>query len=172
MDPYPEHYREEEESLDIKKYLYQILYHWWWFALSIFIAMTIAYLVNRYSEEVYQVSSSVIVQDETQAGSVEDILNELSRVRNRKLKAVTENEISILKSYKLARMAVDELNFGITYTAVGRRGIAETQLYNRCPFVVKLDSSKNNTLYHPVNITILSDKKYQLDIFCRIKLKY
>ena len=40
MDQYPEIYR-EEESIDIKKYLYRILYNWWWFALSIFLALTL-----------------------------------------------------------------------------------------------------------------------------------
>ncbi len=164
MDNYPEYFR-EEEGIDIKKYLFQILYHWWWFAISIFIAMTAAYLVNRYSENIYQASCSIIIGEEgSQAGSAESVLEELSRVRNKKRKAVVENEISILKSYTLTRMAIEELNFDITYIAKGRRGIAEQKLYKNSPFRVVLDTTKNNMIGYPVGITILSKDTYRLDI--------
>ena len=88
--------------------------------------LTIAYLVNRYSQEVYSASCSVIVgEEQSGTGTIEGVLDELSRLRNQKRKAVVENEISILQSYSLARKALEELDFGITYTAVGRRNIAE-----------------------------------------------
>ena len=141
MENYPNNQQQlllpEEEGIDIKKYIYLILSHWWWFGIAVFVALTIAYLVNRYSQEIYSASCSVIIGEEKSGtGTIESIMDELSRVRNRQRKAVVENEISILKSYKMARLALEELEFGITYTAVGRRGIAETQLYKRSPFIV------------------------------------
>ena len=164
MEPNYQNTFHEEESIDIKKYIFQILYHWWWFALSIFIALTIAYVVNRYSEKVYQVSCSLVIGDEaSKSGSAENILEELSRVR-RVRRAVVENEISTLKSYKMARAALEELDFGITYTAIGRRGIAETKLYHNCPFTVLLDTTKPNQTGQRIEITILSEKKYLLNI--------
>lgn len=155
----------EEEGIDIKKYIYLILSHWWWFGICIFVALTIAYMVNRYSQKVYSADCSVIVGEEkTGAGSIESILDELSRVRANKRKAVVENEITILKSYKLARMAIEELNFDVSYVAVGRRGIAETQLYKNCPFIVEFDTSQANMAGYPVFVTILSAEKYRLSI--------
>ena len=162
---YPE-YIQEEESIDIKKYIFLVLSHWWWFAISLFIALTIAYLVNRYSEKMYEVSCSVIVgEEEPQAGSVESILDELSKVRNRRRKAVVENEISILKSYKMARIALEELDdFNISYIAVGRRNIAESKMYNKCPFYVVPDTSKTNISGYPVSIFIISKTEYKIEI--------
>ncbi|NJK86760.1 MAG: hypothetical protein HC906_13105 [Bacteroidales bacterium] len=163
MNQYPEYIR-EEESIDIKKYLFQILFHWWWFAISIFIALTVAYLINRYSEKIYQTSCSLVIGEEaSKAGSAESMLEELSRVRRVK-KSVVENEISILKSYRMARMALEELDFGITYVAVGRRGIAESKMYKNSPFYVVLHSSKPTLNGYPVNITILSDDTYSISI--------
>ena len=39
----------QEENIDIKKFLMRLLANWYWFALSLFVSITIAYLVNRYS---------------------------------------------------------------------------------------------------------------------------
>ena len=59
----------EEEGIDMKKYIFLILSHWWWFGISVFVALTIAYMVNRYTQNYYQVSSSIVVGDEFQSGS-------------------------------------------------------------------------------------------------------
>lgn len=155
----------EEEGIDIKKYIFLILGHWWWFAISIFVSLTIAYLINRYTQVVYSASCSIIVGEEkSETGTIENILDELSKVRTNKRKAVVENEITILKSYKMARMALEELDFNVDYIAVGRRGIAEMQLYNQCPFIIEIDTNQFNLINHGVFITILSDKEYRLDI--------
>jgi tyrosine-protein kinase Etk/Wzc len=155
----------EEEGIDIKKYIYLILSHWWWFGISVFISLTIAYLVNRYTQKMYSADCSVIVGEEKAgSGTIESMLDELTRVRANKRKAVVENEISILKSYKMARMAIEELDFGVSYVAVGRRGIAESQMYKSCPFIAEFDTSETNMVAYPIFVTILSAEKYQLTI--------
>jgi len=164
MDPY-ELQTQTEEGIDIKKYIFLILNHWWWFAISVFVCLTFAYMVNRYSQKIYQASCSLIIGDQgSQAGSIDNMLDELSRVRTAKRKAVVENEISVLKSYKMARMALEELNFNIAYTEVGRRGIVEAQLYNQSPFIVIPDTSKPNLASYPIYITILSKDRYHIMI--------
>jgi tyrosine-protein kinase Etk/Wzc len=156
----------EEDSIDIKKYIFLILSRWWLFGISIFISLTIAYLINRYSAEVYQVSSSMVIGEEgTQAGSIESMLYELTRAKKSRRKAMVENEISILRSYSLSRMAIEELpEFNITYMAVGRRGIAESQLYRNCPFVVIPDTLGSNAQGFKVNVIILSKEKYRIEL--------
>ncbi|HEX2395417.1 MAG TPA: GNVR domain-containing protein, partial [Bacteroidales bacterium] len=170
MDQYPEIYR-EEESIDIKKYLYRILYNWWWFALSIFLALTIAYLINRYSEDIYRATCSVIIANEnTPRGDIESVIEEMTNIRNRRTKAVVQNEITVLKSYKMASAALDKLDFTITYTAVGRRGIAESKLYNSSPFIVIPDTSKPNLYNYPVTISILSPTTYRITLDDKIQV--
>lgn len=155
----------EEEGIDIKKYIFLILSHWWWFAIALFVSLTIAYLVNRYSQEVFSASCSIIVgEPDARVGSVESILDELYRVRGKKRKAVVENEMSILKSYKLARLTLEELDFGVTYTAIGRRNIAESQLYNSSPFTILVDTTSLKEPKGIFNIVILSDKKFTIRI--------
>ena len=69
-------------------------------------------------------------------GDVESIIEDMTNIRNRRTKAVVQNEISVLKSYKMAHAAIVNLDFNISYTAVGRRGIAESKLYKNSPFFV------------------------------------
>jgi len=165
MEEYPEIYR-EEDSFDIKKYLFLVLRNWWWFAISIFIALSIAYIVNRYSEEIYSNSCTLIIGEEgSQSGSIENVLDELTRLRTRRTKAVVSNEISVLKSYAMARKALEELpDFDITYIVVGRRGIAESRMYTTSPFILIPDTLKNNVVNHRIDVTVLSETKYRLDI--------
>jgi len=155
----------EEEQLDIKRLIFRVLGNWYWFAISIFAFLFIAYLINRYSEKVYSVTSSVIVKDDDNSkgfSGAENLIQGLKLVRNTKS---VQNEIGILQAYTLALQAVSELpDFNVTYVAVGRRSIKEQKLYTNSPFKVNLDTSKVNMLNYPVFINILSKDKYQLEI--------
>lgn len=155
---------QEEEGIDLKKFSSLILSSWWWFAISIFLGLTTAYLINRYSQKTYRSTCTVIVGEEKRSGSIDDILDELSKVRNKRRKAVVENEISILKSYKLARTAIEELDFQITYSIKGRRGIAINQIYHDSPFNVILTDGEYNRTNYPIDIVILGNNKYNLRI--------
>ena len=151
----------EEEGLDIKKYIFKILTNWYWFVLTIFIGLSIAYYINRYAEEVYTVVASIVLNDNQSAGSIDNIFTEyLGRYRRR---AVVENEISVLKSYRLAEQAIDELEeFWITYIAYGR--IRERLLYKNAPFIVEVDTSEYNLVNYPVFISDVKENRFRLEI--------
>ncbi len=161
----PDYPPQEEDTLDIKKYLFLVLSNWYWFALSIFVGLFIGYLVNRYSVNVYSIQSTLIVRDDESSKGftgAENLIQGLKLVKNTKS---IQNEIGILKSYSLAYLTISKLEeFNITYIGVGRRGVVKTELYTRSPFMVILDSSKNNNAGYPVNITILSNQKYLVEI--------
>jgi len=154
----------EEEQLDIKQLLFRMLANWYWFAISVFITLFIAYLVNRYSEQTYGISSSVIVRDDDQTKSfvgAEQLIQGLRLTKNTKS---VQNEIGILQSYSLARQTIEELDeFKVTYVAVGRRGIKEQKLYYKAPFKVIIDSAFVNRINYPVFVNILTKDEYRLE---------
>ncbi len=155
----------EEESVDIKKYLFLMLSKWYWFALSIFVGLFIGYLVNRYSVNVYNIQSSLIIKDDDNTKGftgAENLIQGLRLVKNTKS---VQNEIGVLKSYSLAHKALSQLEeFKITYVGVGRRGVVKRELYTSSPFKVYLDSTKENLFGYPINITMISKDKYLLEI--------
>ena len=150
----------QEENIDIKKFLMRILGNWYWFAISLFITITVAYLVNRYSEPIYSVTSTIIVRDDEKGkglSGAEQMIEGMEMFRSRKN---IYNEMGILQSYELTNRTLKDLvDFEITYINVGRRGIKESKLYNHSPFVVNIDTSFTQRRAYPVNITLLSNEK-------------
>ena len=155
----------QEESIDIKKFLFKILSHWYWFAISLFIALSAAYLVNRYSEPVYSVSATVIVRDDAKGKGLTGAENVIEGMEIFTSRMNVMNEMGILQSYTLAKQAIDSLkDFEISYVLVGRRKIAEAKLYNNSPFTVNYDTAYAQLRGYPVDITILSNEEYRLQI--------
>ncbi len=155
---------QNNENIDIQKFLYKIFANWYWFALTVFIAISIAYFVNRYSDPVYKLSAFVLIQDKenTLSGGIENILEEQGILR-RTRKKVVENEIAILKSYKMVKEAIEQLNeFDISYFSVGR--IRTIERYKACPFKVILDTTKQNLFNTPVYVKLINNEVYSLQI--------
>ncbi|MDT8308875.1 MAG: polysaccharide biosynthesis tyrosine autokinase [Bacteroidales bacterium] len=153
----------EEEGIDFKRYIALFVNNWYWFAIALFIALSIAYGINRWSEEVYTVSASLLIQDEenTLSGSEGFILGGDMFKSHRNL----QNEIGILKSYSLNYNVMQQLpEFWVTYTGVGRRGIAEVRQYKSTPFKVVFDSIGKQSKYRRIDIELLPDNKYTLKI--------
>ncbi|MEE4198445.1 MAG: polysaccharide biosynthesis tyrosine autokinase [Bacteroidales bacterium] len=164
MEQNPQNNLYQEESIDLKKYLFKFLANWYWFAIALGLTMSIAYMVNRYSEPTYTISSSVIVgDDEAEAGTVSALISELG-MRRRVMRAEVVNEIAILKSYTMARKAIEELDFGISYVGVGRREIAEAKYYQNTPFTVLPDSGFVQRKGYRIDIKILDNRHYRLEI--------
>jgi len=153
-----------EETIDLKRYFFLFLGKWYFIAISLFAALFVAYLVNRYSEQVYSVNASIVIGNVTAPNKqgVQNLMREMNLVSDRKM---IDNEIGILKSYTLARTAIAELpDFKITYASVGRRGIAESKLYKNAPFVMVLDTGAINPTGYPIYITILNREEYKIDL--------
>lgn len=156
--------KEGPETIDIKKFVFKILYNWYWFALSIFVALTIAYFINRYSTPIYKQSCYVLVQDKETSltGGVETILEEQGIIR-RTRRRIVENEIAILKSYSLISKTLKDLNeFLISYYAVGR--VKTVEIYKNTPFTVILDTSCKNLTGIPINVRYKNRSEYYIDI--------
>ncbi len=154
----------DDEGFDIKRYLSLFLSNWYWFATALFLALTLAYGINRYSDQVFTVSSTLLIQadqvGDTKSG-IESIIpgGDIFR-RGQNLK----NEIGILRSFNLNCKVMQALpEFRTVYVSVGRRGIAETQLYKTTPFIVIPDSASSQPRSR-VTINILSKYLYRIQL--------
>lgn len=152
-----------EDNLDFRKYLFLVLRNWYWFAISIFVSLFGAYYINRFTEPIYSVSSSVIVRNDQQRGSLTGVEQMLEGMEIFRTNKAVENELEILKSYTLSRMAIAELkDFEINYVAIGR--FKNARIYNQAEFLVIPDSGHIQPANYPVFVTMVSDKEYRLQI--------
>ena len=151
----------DDESIDFTRYLSLFLSNWYWFGIALFIALSIAYSINRWSEEIYTVSSTLLIKNDPNS-SLSNIFQGSDVFGNQQN---LNNEIGILKSYNLNFRVMQELGeFNIVYTSVGKRGIAETRLYKRSPFIVGYDSLEKQKQGKKVEIRILSESKCRIEI--------
>ena len=155
----------EDESIDFKRYISLFISNWYWFAIALFIALSIAYGINRWSEEVYTVSSTMLIKDDQFGGGTADLSNIFTGSNAFRSEQNLKNEIGILGSFSLNYRVMQELtDFHIVYVGVGKRGIAESRMYNNAPFRVLYDSLQHQRIGLPVTVKILSANNYQLEI--------
>lgn len=157
--------QKNDDYLDFKRYLSLFISNWYWFAFSIFIAISIAYSINRWSENLYVVSSSILIKDDQLGGMGSGVANIFPGKEPFRTQQNLNNEIGILKSFMINYRVMTKLpDFHVVYTGVGKRGFAETRMYNRCPFIVLYDSLERQTLGKNIEIRIISEQHYELKL--------
>jgi capsular exopolysaccharide synthesis family protein len=162
----------EDDSIDLKRYLSLFLSNWYWFVIALFIALSVAYGINRYSQKIFSVSSTLLIKDDQNGGISNIATSVIPGGDIFKSQQNLKNEIEILKSYRLNFLVMKGLKeFHVVYVSVGRRGIVETTMYNNCPFRVDYDSLELQRRGLIVGITVLNEQKYLLDIDGKINFK-
>jgi tyrosine-protein kinase Etk/Wzc len=66
MDNINEHKDESSQALFL--FIRRLLANWYWFALSVLLALIGAFLYLRYSTPVYQVNAEILITDDNKKG--------------------------------------------------------------------------------------------------------
>jgi len=155
----------EDDNVDIKRYISLFLSNWYWFAITLFIAMTLAYGINRYSPKIYSVSSTLLIKDDQLGSMNNSAASVIPGGDIFKSQQNLKNEMGILKSFSLNyRVMKDLRDFHVVYVGVGKRGIVESRMYKTCPFNVVYDSLDIKPKGIRVDIEILSEEKYRIKL--------
>lgn len=126
-------FENEIESLKLKDTVLKYFKYWKWFVISALIFLIIGYLYVRYTPVVYEsVAKIKIVDDSKEMDIAADPLLALAKGSNINL----DNEIEILKSYRLLNQVVEELNLDISYYEEGN--ISTKEIYPSPFEIVKL----------------------------------
>jgi capsular exopolysaccharide synthesis family protein len=117
-------------QVNYKRVIAQVIRFWYLIVLSLLAALSIAYLVNRYSTRVYPVTASIIIKEHDENVGAKFLYNNelLNPYRN------FFNEIYIMKSYPLIQEVLESLGFGV---AVYREGDIKTTEYYDPDFPVE-----------------------------------
>lgn len=151
-----QNFEEEGSSFNFKRYIGKIIANWPLFFLSLIISFAAAYLINRYTEPIYSVSATIMVNEEKKG--LESLLPGLGRINTKKN---LQNEVFLLKSYDLINRTVKELDFEISYNIIGR--VRESKVF-RTFFYVKLDTSANNKVNTPIFVNFIDKNTLLLEI--------
>ena len=129
----PQQNNDDEQSLDLKQWIFLFMNHWYLFLIGVLVALAVGFIVNRYTHKVYQTSGTVLVKDANTGYDPTAIMTNgnFNALQN------VDNEMAILKSFTLTERAVKKMNIEVTYIAKGR--VSTVELYKSSPFTVEFD---------------------------------
>ncbi|MEN8225144.1 MAG: polysaccharide biosynthesis tyrosine autokinase, partial [Bacteroidota bacterium] len=125
-----------EESVDYKALFFKFFRYWYFFVLAIILALSIAYLFNRFTQPVYEVSSTMMINDPEKLDP-QAMIGMGSYGRNQ---TNTQNEIVALKSYTVVNRTIKKLDFYVSYFS--EESFKTTELYKNNPFQVIFDTMR------------------------------
>ena len=162
-EPTPYQLQPSEQGHEIKTEIRKYLRFWYWFVLGLVLALLGAYLYLRYTPKVYNSSAKIKILNKTKGLEMPSAAFVFNR-SNINL----ENEIEILKSYRIMEQVVRRLDLTMQFYEEGNILTAEL---DRLPFEVvkKLDNDSivSNLTYEIVitpnafEISILGSESVQ-----------
>lgn len=147
----------QEESIDIKAIFLKLARYWYLFALTIFVAVAIAFLFNKYTSPVYEVSASVLVETEKSVdpsamigfGGALSSGFEIS------------NEIGKLTSFSLVYRTIKSLDFEVSYFK--DESLIKTELYQAAPFEIIFDTAVPQAVGLSYRLTFINNNEFLLE---------
>lgn len=122
-----------QEEYALRDIVELVLKNYRLFFISLFIAVSIAFFINRYSIRYYNISSSILIKEnrlQQSSGGANDFLNSNLLGRNQNF----QNEFWILKSYPVIEKTVKNLDLSVTYYTKGEFNYYD--IYKNAPFIV------------------------------------
>ena len=162
---YKQQNHNDDQSIDIKSLIYIFLSHWYLFAIGAVLALAAAYLINRYSTNIYQAKGTVIIK-EGRGLDPTTIMTTSNFANYQNL----DNEIAILRSYSLRERVIKKMGIEVTYFGKGR--ILSTELYDKSPFKVEYDASVPQAIGLDYDITFKKNGDFSLTAVADRVTKY
>ncbi|MEA3316543.1 MAG: Wzz/FepE/Etk N-terminal domain-containing protein, partial [Bacteroidota bacterium] len=135
----------QEETIDLRAYFYKLLNYWYIVPITIFLSFLVAYVYIKKTSPIYRVTSSILVKDEGSLMDPKAILqNNAFSLKSAFTEYKIQNQIQILKSYKLTERTLEKLNFDISYYEVGK--FVDTEIYNKSPYTIVFDNEHTQVL--------------------------
>ena len=125
------------EALDVKRLYYRFIGLWFFFVLSVVVALASVFIYLRYAQPVYRNEAVILLkEEETDRRLLENLLENLDGYSQAKRNL--ENEIAIINSPSMVRQAIDSLGFKVSVFLEGN--VRSTEAYHLSPIVVEVDS--------------------------------
>ena len=138
-----------------------IIPKWYWFALSLFVALATASLYLLSTPNIYTRTAVILIKDDSKNNSSASAMNEFADMGIFKSNTNINNELLTLKSPTLMTEVVKRLGLNEIYTI--RRGLKRIELYKSSPILVTylVDNKKNVSF----DIEVDTQNKFYLSNF-------
>ncbi|MGD1846227.1 MAG: GumC family protein [Salibacteraceae bacterium] len=151
------------DGLNIVSLWSRLRRNWWWFAITTCIAIAASWLIIRYQAPRFALESTIVVRDNNNRKvGAENLIEGMELFSyNTNL----ENEMAILKSYRLAKEALKSIPSAVSYYSEGR--FRKLERYQNFPFRVELDSHHLQLSGVPMKVEIVNRDSFLLSFACK-----
>ncbi|MRT91933.1 tyrosine-protein kinase [Ancylomarina sp. 16SWW S1-10-2] len=151
-------YFEMEEGTNVKEFIFRLLSKWYWFVLFGIFGFSGGYLMSKFSQPTYKMTSTVIVNEESQSMGLDQMFDGLDLGG----KTNIENHLLMLKSYTLNRQALENLDRQVNWF---RKGVfVDASLYKQSPYIIEAKSPDCNLTGIALHVTPLKGDTYQIQV--------
>lgn len=145
---------EKEPAIDPKLLWIKVRRNWLFFLMSIAGSLLLAFAYHRYASEQYRLTSTLLIPETN--SSIDPSVFQLFSINN---SSNFLNELEILKSDRITRLALNSLDFQVEYYSAGL--IKSVEQYKKCPFeIVFLDDDL--PFEKPFTIQFYEGNAYQI----------
>jgi capsular exopolysaccharide synthesis family protein len=159
-----------EAEIDLVELLGKVLHlvrkYYYIFLAGIVLALGFAYLYIKKAEPVYEVYTSLLVEEEENKGlSYNSSMDMVSTGMASFLpgNSNVDNQVFILKSYDHLLNTVMKLDMDVSYY---KKGFFGKQLFTDIPFEVVLNKKVPQLAHVQFNVKIIDDRKFELVVKC------
>ena len=148
-----------QEENDLKKITELIIRNYKLFITFIIVALGLAYIVNRFSIPVYEISSSVLIKEDTKqsgSGDAADYLNSsLLRINQN-----FQNELWVLKSSPAIEQTIENLDLSVSYYR--KKGFQYLDAYKNAPFHIVFQRNHVQPINVRFQISFVDKEHFEL----------
>ena len=112
MNDNPQEFQQQQQSVDYKVLLFKFYRYWYFFAITVFIALIIAFIFNKYTSPVFEVKTSILIKDKSENKLNAQSIMGLGGMNNMQN---LQNEIGVLSSYTLTYRTISKTGFEVSY---------------------------------------------------------
>ena len=152
------------EAFNIKEFILTVLSYKYFYVASFVICLAIAFCINKFSPDVYEVTSIIGPVEDKRSSLLESsdmFRGQGSDGQSRNL----QNDINSLTSFALVSNSLSMLNLEIGYFSETKKLFGQkNQFYPKGPFTVNMDKSHAQPINTKFYIDIRNDKTFRLRV--------
>lgn len=155
--------KSQEQQIDVKKIIFIIRRHWYWFALFGFLGLVIAYGYTKFNKPVYLASTSVLVPEKSDGFNMDNLFKGVIDKPNNNI----YNQIEIIQSYYTINRALINLNWRTSWYK--KEFFMWEGIYKQEPFDVQEATNFVNPKGIVIYVTPTSGNNYKVSVNQKIK---
>ncbi len=151
-----ENLENETSSINFAEILFKMLAKWHWFAISVVVALILAFFVTKYSTPQYEAEATLLIK------SNNEILGNMSMMNNfvGRTQVNFQNEIGTIQSLSMVKKTVKALGFYTDYYQ--RINFKDVDIYKASPFEVEIDFDYPQPTGFPIKVNLVSAYKCEI----------